>query len=274
MPATAHPAPAGRDPRASDGLAQAAVVAAALAQVAAAALLGRPGRGGEDVEALANSFDVSVAPANYALAVWGPVYAASLALAGHQAAPGRRADPLLRRVRLPVALAYAGNAAWVPAFTRRRYRLALGCLLTTLAGSTTAYARASTTPTALAPAQARLVRAPLGLLSGWVTVATPSGVAITLIDAGHRRLGAGGAGWAPPLLLALTAVTVAVTRALPASATFPGAVAWGMLGIAANTRVPVSARSTAAAAAATVVATAVHARARRRAAGAQSSPQP
>lgn len=244
-----------------DLLAQAAVVTAALAQLPTAAL-GASGRGGTPtVEELSNSFDVAVVPANYAFAVWGPIYAGSLALAGYQALPARRADPVLRRVRLPFAAACAGNAAWVLLFTRRRYVPALGAILTTLAGSTTAYARSSSGPT-LTPTQARLVRAPAGALSGWISVATPSAVAITLLAHGRDRLGLGATGWALPVLAAVTGVAAAVTRRLPQSLTYPAAVVWGLAGIAANRRSAPAVRRTASAGAAGVAATALTARAR------------
>lgn len=179
-----------------DRLAQGAVIAAVLAQLPATAL-GTTGRvGPASVEKLSNSFDVAVVPANPAFAVWGPIYAGSLALAGYQALPGNRTDPLLRRLRLPATAADAGNAVWLLASPSQRYRLALSCILTTLTGSTLAYARMNTAHEqmgqegrdgSLDPAQAGLVRAPLGLLAGWITVATPSAVAVTLLAAGRDR---------------------------------------------------------------------------------------
>jgi len=249
--APATPARPTLDP---DVLAQGAVVAAAVAQVATAALGARRRGERDSVEELSNSFPVTVVPANYAFAIWGPIYGASLALAGYQARSTQRTDTVLRRLRWPAAAAYAGNAVWVLAFTSQRYRLALGCILTTLVGATTAHVRASTTEEPLDRSRAWLVRTPLGLLAGWITVATPSAVAITALATGRQRLVMGPAGWAPPLLVTLGGITTAVTRALPTSAAFPGAVAWGLTGVAANTRVPGSARASAALAAAVVVA--------------------
>jgi hypothetical protein len=273
-----------------DRLAQAALIAAVLAQLPATALAASGRVGAGSVEELSNSFDVAVTPANPAFGIWGPIYAGSLAMAGYQALPGKRTDPLLRSVRLPAAAAYAGNAVWLLAFPSQRYRLALACILTTLAGSTLAYARTTGADRhvgaarvdggdrPLSPAQARLVRAPLGLLAGWITVAAPSAVAITLLDAGHdrissrtasrtasraasragRRAGPKGAGWAPPLLAALAAITAGVTRRVPGSLSYPAAVTWGLAGVAANNRVPTSARTAAALAATVTTAAAGH----------------
>lgn len=240
----------------SDLLAQTAVVTVALAQLPTAAL-GATGRAGTaTVQELSDSFDIAVVPAGYAFAVWGPIYAGSLALAGYQALPAHRTNPVLRRVRLPFAAACAGNAAWVLLFTSRRYVPALGAILTTLAGSSLAYARAGSGPP-LTPTQAWLVRAPAGALSGWISVATPSGVAITLLSRGHGRLGLGATGWALPVLGAVTGVAAAVTRRLPQSLSYPAAVVWGLAGVAANPRTAPAVRGAAAGGAAVVVATAL-----------------
>jgi hypothetical protein len=241
--------------RTHDTLAQAALAVAALAQIPATVIGASPRTGAGSVQQVSNRFPVTVVPADYAFVIWAPIYAGSLALAAYQALPAHRTDPALRRMRLPAAIAYAGNAVWLITFTRQRYTTALACILTTLTASTIAYSRLQTSEQPLTTAQTWVVRAPLGLLAGWITVATPSAVATTVLSAGRDRLGLTGIGWAPTLLTALTGITTAVTRRLPSSLAFPAAVTWGLAGVSANHRVPPVARYTAAIAA-TVTATA------------------
>lgn len=243
-----------------DLLAQGAVLVAALAQVGTAALGSRSRGGRPTVEELSNSLDLPLVPANGTFAIWGPLYAGSLALAGYQAFPTRRADPLLRRVRLPMAIACAGNAAWVPLFTSRRYTAALGAILTTLAGSTIAYARASSAGT-LTPVQALLVRAPAGALSGWISVAAPSAVTMALISGHQDRQSSGVPRWPVPVVVVVTGLAAAITRALPSSASYPAAVSWGLAGLAANRHARPSVRVTAAGGAAALVTIALASRA-------------
>jgi hypothetical protein len=236
------------------------VLIAALAQVATAATGSRSRGGRPPVEELSNSLDLPLVPANGTFAIWGPLYAGSLALAGYQASPARRADPVLRRVRLPMAIAFAGNAAWVPLFTSRRYTAALGAILTTLAGSSVAYARASSAG-ALTPMQASLVRAPAGALSGWISVATPSAVTAALISGQQSRQSSGVPRWPVPVVAVVTGLAAAVTRRLSSSASYPAAVSWGLAGLAANRHAKPAVRVTAAGGAAVLVATAVASRA-------------
>lgn len=246
----------------SDRLAQTAVLTAALAQLATAAL-GSRSRGDQlGVEELSNSLDLPLVPANGTFAVWGPLYAGTLALAGYQASTARRTDPLLRRIRLPIAVACAGNAAWVPLFTSRHYTAALGAILTTLTGSSIAYARASSAST-LTPTQAWLVRVPAGALSGWISVATPSAVTTALQGGSHRRdTTLGDPRWPAPVLAAVVGLAAAVTRGLPKSLSYAATVTWGLAGITANRQALPAVRATAAAGAAALMATALIARAR------------
>lgn len=243
-----------------DLVAQGAVLVAALAQLATAAAGSRSSGDRPGVEELSNSMDLPLVPANGTFAIWGPLYAGSLALAGYQAAPGRRADPLLRRLRVPFAVACAGNAAWVPLFTSRRYTAALGAILTTLAGSTIAYARASAAGS-MAPTQEALVRVPAGALSGWISVATPTAVTMA-VTRGHSLRSAGVPRWPVPVVAAVTGLAAAVTRRLPSSLSYPAAVTWGLAGLAANSEAMPAVRVAAAGGAAVVVAAAFAGRGR------------
>lgn len=210
---------------------------------------------------LSNSLDLPLVPANGTFAVWGPLYAGSLALAAYQASPVRRTDPLLRRVRLPFAIACAGNAAWVPLFTSRHYTAALGAIVTTLVGSSIAYARASSAGT-LTPRQAWLVRVPAGALSGWISVATPSAVTAALTSARPDLNRARVPRWPVPVLAAVTGIAATVSRRLPYSLSYPATVTWGLAGLAANRDATPAVRATAASGATVLVATALASRVR------------
>ena len=243
-----------------DQLAQGAVLVTALAQLVTGAMGSRRSGDRPAVGEVSNSLDLPLVPANGTFAIWGPLYAGSLALAGYQASPARRADPLLRRVRLPFAIACAGNAVWVPLFTSRRYTAALGAILTTLAGSTIAYARASSTET-LTPTQASLVRVPAGALSGWISVATPSAVTAALIAGQQSKSTSGVPRWPVPVVGAVTGLAAVVTRRLPSSLSYPAAVSWGLGGLAANRSARPAVRAAAAGGSAVLMATALASRA-------------
>ena len=69
---------------------QASTVVGALFQVLAGAIV--------PIGAIAGERPSLVIPADYAFAVWGPIFLLCLAYATYQALPANRHDPLLRRV--------------------------------------------------------------------------------------------------------------------------------------------------------------------------------
>lgn len=70
-----------------------------------------------------------ISPAGWAVSVWLPIYAGSLAYAVDQARPGTRERELLREVGWPLAGAFLANGAWAPLVLRRRYWSAQAALL-------------------------------------------------------------------------------------------------------------------------------------------------
>jgi hypothetical protein len=209
-----------------------------------------------------------VLPADWAFAIWGPVYAGTLAYAAQTLRPSRRTDPLLRRTGWPVALANAAAGVWVRLQDPPRNQLPAIAL--TLAAAATAHGRAASAPAegTASTADRWTVRLPLGLLSGWVTVATAAATTEVLVAEGwsprHRDA------WAVAVLGVVTGVAAAVTRRVPTSRGYPAAVVWG-LGATAARSAP---RSPVAGVAAALAAAAVAAAARPRPAAGSRTPSP
>ncbi|MGQ1798649.1 hypothetical protein ACT4S5_16165 [Kocuria oceani] len=210
-----------------DALRQWAVVGA----VAGGILSGATGEYGtaQDSESL-------LVPADWAFAIWGPVYGGIIAYTVHQARPAARADPLLRRTGPAAAGAVALSGLWVR--TQGTPWLQLPVIAVTAAAAGTACARAAPADDAERDSAAArwLVRAPLGLFAGWISLATVVATVEALIAAGAVPSGPGRE-LRDALLLAATAAaagTVTARRAVPA--TYPAAVAWGLVGVAARTR--------------------------------------
>ncbi len=83
---------------------QAATVVGALFQVLAGAIV--------PIGAIAKETPSLVIPADYAFAIWGPIFLLCLAYAAYQALPANRANPLLRRVGWFFAGAFFLNGLW------------------------------------------------------------------------------------------------------------------------------------------------------------------
>ena len=164
--------------------------------------------------------DPPVQPAGWAFSIWGVIY---LWLIVH-AAFGllrRPGDPDWTRTRLPLLVALAVGAVWIPV-AQRSPVWATVLIVVMLVASLAAHLAA--------PRRDRwLAEAPLGLFAGWLTAATC--VSLGLLAAGYGLLGAVPA--AVGALLLTLAATAAVLTVRPAPA-FALAVDWAFVGIAAQ----------------------------------------
>jgi hypothetical protein len=208
-----------------DLLRQCAVAAA----VAGGILSGATGDYGDARESTSR-----VLPANYAFTIWFPIYAGVIGYAGYQALPAQRRNQLLRRTGGPAAAAVGLSGLWVRTSSPA---VQLPLIAATTSAALLGYVRAMPVDKAeRTSAAARwLVRVPLGLFSGWITLAAGAAVTELLIDRGVRPPRPGADFWGAALLASLAGASVAVTRRIPVSAAYPAAVAWGLAGTAVRT---------------------------------------
>lgn len=174
-----------------------------------------------------------IIPADYAFGIWAPIFLGSVALAVHQAAPARRADPLLRRIGWPLALAYLGAGLWVWVFPAVPLAVSLLLVALTVAGAGTAFGRLGPAQPGTSPRETWLVRAPVGLFAGWITLATAASTTELLLAFDAGDLGLGRVTWAVLILLVAGAIAVAVTLRYRGSLAYPAALTWGFVGSAA-----------------------------------------
>src|SRR5918912_564127 len=138
---------------------QAATVAGALFQVLAGAIV--------PIGAIAKETPSLVIPADYAFAIWGPIFLLCLAFATYQALPAYRHNPLLRRVGWFFAGAFFLNGLWevlVPLRQPVLLQAILGGIFACLAVAYLRLARSERSVFGLADRW--LVALPLGLLFG------------------------------------------------------------------------------------------------------------
>ncbi|WP_369051851.1 hypothetical protein [Kineococcus terrestris] len=196
-----------------------------------------------------------VVPADYAFTVWVPVYAGAVAYAAHQARPSRRADALLRRTGWPLAAAVALSGTWVR--LQDPPVLQLPAVAATTSAALLALVRAQPRSSAEDESTAArwLVRAPVGLLAGWLTLATTAATTEVLLASGvpTPRWGSDATG---ALVLAATAGAALAAARLPRVGAYAAAVTWGLAAVAVRgaRRWPATAAVAAAGAGAVVLA--------------------
>jgi hypothetical protein len=181
--------------------------------------------------------DVYIIPADYAFAIWAPIYLGFLAFAIFQALPGQRLNPRLMRVRLWLVASALLNAAWIAAFNNLLFGLSLviiaGMLVTALVmhrlleiGTTKVYGAE------------RLLRLPFSLYAGWLTAATILNAAGVLADSGWAGFGISYPVWGVIMLVVATAIGL-LTRFRWNDPVYGAVFVWAFVGIViARTEIP------------------------------------
>lgn len=164
--------------------------------------------------------DPPMQPAGWAFSIWSLIYLGLLASAVFGI--WRRADDSdWQRVRAPLLLSLVLGTPWLW-IAQRSAEWATVLIVPMAATAIVAFLRA--------PERDRwLLRAPVGLLAGWLTAATF--VSLAAVMAGHG-IGADALGWAFIGIPLTLLVTVAVIVAKPPAWDYAAAVAWALFGIA------------------------------------------
>ncbi len=181
-----------------------------------------------------------VVPADYAFAIWGPIFLLCLAYAAYQALPANRESPLLRRVGWFSAGAFFSNGLWEILFPARQFLLAQVVIVVIFVCAAVAYLRiARSERGVLSAAERWLVALPFGLLFGWITAATLVSFATTFVALGLLEGGIGEAVLGAALLLMgglVTSAVLLVGKAAPPQGylAYTAAVLWALVAVVIN----------------------------------------
>ena len=209
---------------------QVATVVGAVFQVLAGAIV--------PIGAIAKETPSLVIPADYAFAIWGPIFLLCLAYAAYQVLPGNRHNLVLQRVGWLFAGAFFLNGLWEVLVPLRQPVLLQAILAGIFACLAVAYLRlVRSEHGVLSWADRWLVALPLGLLFGWITAANAVSLNDTLVELGI--VGSGAALVGACLIIARSAAASAVIwvgRAGPLQGllAYAGAVLWALLGVVVN----------------------------------------
>ena len=193
--------------------------------------------------------DATLRVAGYAFSIWGLLYLGMIAHAGYQVVLGPRSDtpPVLV---WGSALAMSGCGLWIFAAALNGVWLTLGILSGSAAALVFALARAGD---ARSTREHWLVRAPLSLLAGWLTIAAIVNALTSLTIEG--LIGAEHAQTAALIAIAFAFVLASALALRLRNAVYLLPIAWGLGGVyvAELARKPLVAQAAAAAALALLV---------------------
>lgn len=147
------------------------VLLAAIAAVATAPLLSLLGIG-LTAQTFADNGDQTLRAAGYAFSIWGVIYLGMLAYAVWQALPATRESRALRAVGWPSVIAMAGCGAWLVAASLDVKLATVVIIVASAAFMITGLLQAAPFRQELSRIGRLLIFWPLGLLAGWLTIAS------------------------------------------------------------------------------------------------------
>lgn len=177
----------------------------------------------------ASDGNTTLRAAGYAFSIWGLIYAGLVGYAIYQALPRNDANPRLAALGWPAAVAIAGCGAWIVASAldlKWLTVLIIGAAAATLTSALWRQARVADVATV---GERVLAWWPLGLLAGWLTIA--SAINLLTVLTAQGLIGPGNA--LPAALVGIVAVSAVAAWMLRATrlVAYAAPVAWGLVAV-------------------------------------------
>jgi len=171
-------------------------------------------------------------PAGLTFSIWGVIYLLLILFALFQArtVASREKDPFVERIGGWFFLAGVANASWIFAWHYERVGLSVLIMAVLLLSLLVAYLRLGIGVTPAPPGERFLIRLPISVYLGWVTVATIANVTAYLVAAGWGGFGLTDQVWAVTMVAAALAITLVIIRQRGDIA-FSLVVVWALIGI-------------------------------------------
>jgi hypothetical protein len=221
---TDAPTPAARKPP----LRTLAIVGAAIVAVSAAPII-TLSHFGLSAEMFADDGDQTLRAAGYAFSIWGLIYLGLLAFAVWQALPKTPETPALAAVGWPSMLAMTGCAAWLVAAALDAKLATVAIIVVAALAAISGLLKAAPLKSGLGVAGQRLVFWPLGMLAGWLTIASAINL-LTVLTAYGVITGATAAAWATFGIAGVVVIALGVLWRLRHLA-YGLPIAWGLAAV-------------------------------------------
>ena len=171
--------------------------------------------------------DETLRAAPYAFSIWTVIYAGLIAYAAYQARPKAQDTPVLSAMAWPSVVAMLGSAAWIVVSALDWKWASVAVILVSAASAVFGVSRSAQKPPQ--PGDRLFALWPMGLLAGWLTIASAINILNVLTAKGLIAPdGALVAGLAGIVVVALLGAFLTVWTGLTAYA-IP--IAWGLLAV-------------------------------------------
>lgn len=186
---------------------------------------------GQNTGAISDKFKVFFVPAGYVFAIWGVVYLGWIAFSVYQALPAQRDNPRLQRIGWLFALSGLANAAWLFTWHYELFPLSVVVMLALLLLLIAIYVRLDIGRARVTPIEKWCVNIPFSIYLGWISVATIANITDLLYYWKWDGLGIAPQAWAVIMLVAASAISLAMALAR-ADIAYLLVIVWAFAGIA------------------------------------------
>jgi len=180
---------------------------------------------------ISDRFQVYFVPAGYVFSIWGLIYVGLILLAIYQAAPAQADNPRLVRVGYLFALSCLANIGWLFLWHYEQFVLTVVAMLALLGLLIAVYLRLEIGRAAVSTAERWMVRVPISVYLGWVSVATIANVTTTLDYLNWGGWGISDQVWAV-IMLAVGAVLAWAVGLTRGDLAYALVFVWAYVGIA------------------------------------------
>lgn len=159
---------------------------------------------------LSEIYPVLITPAPYVFSIWGLIYLVLIAFIVYQALPNQRENQLVKAVGLLFAVSCLFNILWLLAWHYQRVGWSMIIMLLLLVTLIVIYLQIGAVTTKNAVSDRFLVKYPVSLYLGWITVATIVNFNVLLYDIGWLGTGVGSVLFTVLMIVIATLVAVKV----------------------------------------------------------------
>jgi hypothetical protein len=154
---------------------------------------------------------VQILPANYAFAIWAPIYIGLVTFGIYQLQPAQRQNPVLQRAGYLLVFACLAQCAWIYLFLARLFPLSAIAMFGMLLPLIGLYQRLEMGQPRVSAQEKWFIDIPISLYLGWITVATVVNVALALYSLNWNGWGIAPSIWAIIMMSVSAAITTVIT---------------------------------------------------------------
>jgi len=180
---------------------------------------------------ISDQFKVFFVPAGYVFSIWGLIYLGLIALTIYQFTPEGRQSVRMQKILAPFLVASAANCGWIFLWHYQFFYWTLVAMLVLLVSLIVIYLRLRQENASVSKLEKWMVRIPVSIYLGWISVATIANVTDVLDYAGFKGGMLSGQVWAA-ILLGVASLLALLMTVIRKDVAFVAVLLWAFIGIA------------------------------------------